>query len=1085
MIAACLICKNSKATIERTIDSIRPFVDEINVYDTGSTDGTVKLLKTLAKKKSLGFLKENGTPVEDWNGFLDVEAHNALAGEDSLTYAVPLAPIKVEKGEWRNDFSWAREQSFAMASDEVDWFFWLDDDDVIVGAQNLRALAARAHPSLHGYIVFYNYAQDASGNCVCTLWRERLIRRDERWGWRNAVHEVWLPKEGSGIHPNYMQIPPEELAFIHQRPADRYPPTRNLEILEAVVEKARADGGEPDGRTKAYMGTEMMAQGRFPEAVGWLQDYINDPSCQAVGDERSQIFHKLGMCMRTLGQPMACVEAEFAAIRERDDWSENAVGLCEAFAELNEWKRSEVWAKRALELGAPSSILILNPLEFTFVPFVRLAQACMASNRYDEAAQYASQALALQPENEMAKAIAMMIQRDGLKGKAIDALLTLREVCVRFDENWKAHQIMQHAPYIVQDDPRFVSARAMQTENVMHAINPDEYTRWYEDEPKESTVPDEWVENAGDYIERAKFTLEVCQKFEAEHGRKPRVLDLGCNDFWMAGYLWLQGQYVSDGIELNKASVEKAAGRVERFGIPGKIVQGNILDAPRLLAANVVGGEVVVGDNFEWEYDWPKYDVVTCFEVYEHVPETEHLLAIMEALLSPEGIACVTTPNGAFEQGNLAMWHMVERKGHLRAVPALELAGQLSARGVIEDFRIHNGDTLTFAAWKPRKKAGKVILFSPGGWEPWSPASIKDGGVGGSETALSYLAVHLAMRDFDVRVYTDAEPGLYVGSIWRPAGAFDATEEADAIIVPRAPQAFGVDLHAPMRALWCHDHSYPMTPDQIERMTHIVTLSEWERDRFAAKHEGVEDKLVIVRNGVSLRDTDGDPRFTSANRSFGERKPHAIYSSSADRGLDKMLEWWPKIRAEVPDAELHVYYGWEVFDRVARISPHLVNFKAHVMNLAAAAGGEEGGVFFHGRVGQPELYDAMQNARVWSYPSYFLETSCIGAMEARAAGLPIVTSRLGALVETVGEHGILLNPDEPTPDHVVLDDVSYGEPFTKIVSRLLTDEAFWTGWHEKGMRDVESLDWSHRVDDWVRLIESSRIGASARPLVAA
>ena len=55
----------------------------------------------------------------------------------------------------------------------------------------------------------------------------------------------------------------------------------------------------------------------------------------------------------------------------------------------------------------------------------------------------------------------------------------------------------------------------------------------------------------------------------------------------------------------------------------------------------------------------------------------------------------------------------------------------------------------------------------------------------------------------------------------------------------------------------------------------------------------------------------------------------------------------------------------------------------------------------------------MARARIWSYPTAAPETSCIGAMEARAAGLAVVTSDFAALSETVGhDHGVLIPFDE-------------------------------------------------------------------------
>lgn len=1056
-IAACLIVRDSEGTIENLLTSLRPFVDEVNVFDTGSTDGTVALLKALNRKRV--------TTIEDVTG---------------AKAKVPLAPIRVKVGKnvptaedgLLADFSWAREQSFAMCSDDVTFIVWADDDDIIIGAEHLRSMAMGAHQALDGFVMYYDYARDPeSGQNVCCLWRERLLRRKDpsEWGWRNAVHEVWLPHESTGLAPNYMMVPATQVRFIHNRPEGRYANTRNLAILKGVVAEAEGNGEEPDPRTLCYMGTELMAQGRFDAAIPWLNRYLEHPEA-VPGDERSQTFHKLATCMRALGQPMGAIHVEQLALKERDDWAENEVGLCEAFAEVGEWRRSETHARRALEMGQPQSMLILNPLEFTLIPRLRLAQALVEQRRFDEAAPLVAEAAQIMPHHPMVMETAGRVERDGYRERIVQAALTLREALVRWDENEKAYNLLQQLPYIVGDDPRVVAAQAMQTENVMHALEPDEYRRWYEDDPKEMGCPDELVLDTGDFYDRAGFLLELAERFESEHGRKPRMLDLGCNDGWLGAYLWLKGEFVCDGVELNREAALHAGERMDRMGIPARIVQGDIHDALTLQGvASVLDA----------------YDIVSCFEVFEHVPDTSKLLSVMESLLTPDGICCVTTPNGAFEDGNLPMWQIVERKGHLRAVTALDLGEQLADRGAeIDQMRVHDHNRLTFAAWKPRKtpRKGKVILYAPGAYEQWSPASINTTGIGGSETCLTYLALGLAKRDWDVRVYADAVPGVIGNSIWRPSSRFRATEEADAIIVSRAPQAFEVDLHAPVRALWCHDATYTdqLTPRRAQRITDIVALSDWSRDVFQQQYPFLTDtQMRVIRNGVSLVSLLGEPKFPHADRAFGERKPVCVYSSSADRGLDVLLEWWPQIRAMVPEAELHVYYGWETLDQMARVRPDLLAFKAKVFGLVERAGGEQGGVHMKGRVGQLALYEAMQEARVWSYSSYFTETSCLGAMEARAAGLAIVTSKLAALTETVGEHGLLLDVDEhgrPEP---------YQSTFVNLVAKLLTDEEHWMRWHGKALEGIEECSWERRLDDWEALITGASVVDSDAVLVAA
>lgn len=1044
-IALCLITKNAAPTIERLLDSIRPFVDGIFVYDTGSTDDTVELLEKLNETIEVAF---DITP---------------LASEERVEEMVPLAPIVVERGEWRDDFSWAREQSFAMPDESFTFLTWADDDDVIEGGGLLRHLAENLHPELDGLIFFYDYARDDTGQCVCQLWRERLIRRSAGYEWLNPVHEVLVPP---GRPANLAMVPAEQIRYVHHRPPDRGSPTRNLEIL--LAEKARLEeAGEPvSPRTLAYLGTELMSQGQWADAIGYLDAYIMHP--EAVwNDERSQVHHKLAICLRALGNPHAAVEIEMRSLKERDDWAETYVGLAQSFAQLQQWPRAEREAKRALQLGVPQTPLIVNPLEFTLIPWLTIAEACVNTGRSDEALHAVHQALALAPTNEHVRVRTVEIRRLAQENEIVGALMLLRETLVRHDENEKAYWLLERAvPYVVGERQEILTARAAQREMVRHMTHPEEYERWYRDEPKESTVGDEVVENVGDYIPRAKRLLEGLQEQETALGRKPRLLDLGCNDGWIACYLWTQAGFVTDGIELNKQSVAKGLKRLKKFGAPGVLHHGSLFDAKRILNGK-------------------RYDAVSLFEVLEHVPDVDEVLDLMEQLLKPDGVIYISTPNGAYERGLIDDWARVERKGHLRAIPVHDLTEELVGRGEITELELQHDDRVTFVGYKPAPRKDTITFYAGAGWEPWSPASIDNGGLGGSETALSLVAIHLAKQGHPVKVYSGAEPGLIGGVLFRTHTAWDPTEEVDLLVVSRMPHVFDNPVGARQTALWCHDHSYPglLTEERAAKIDHVVTLSEWQSDRFARLYPFLEGKLRVIRNGIRL-ERDGETRYPDAERPFADRKPRCVYSSSADRGLDVMLEMWPRIREQVPDAELHVFYGWDVFDRIAMFQPHLHGYKARVNELAIAAGGEDGGVFFRGRTGQLDLAREMMEARVWTYPTAFLETSCIGAMEARAAGLALVTSDLGALKETVGEHGDLIpwawEEDEPhnqTPE--------YQDAFVETVVRYLSNGESWPYAHTRARRGVDLLDWKHRIAEWEALAAPAKPKRATRAKAAA
>ena len=70
-IAVCMIVKDGERTLEVALGSVRAHVDEVNVYDTGSTDETFALLDRLSREVPvLADLKPSGR-------FTAVDMHSA------------------------------------------------------------------------------------------------------------------------------------------------------------------------------------------------------------------------------------------------------------------------------------------------------------------------------------------------------------------------------------------------------------------------------------------------------------------------------------------------------------------------------------------------------------------------------------------------------------------------------------------------------------------------------------------------------------------------------------------------------------------------------------------------------------------------------------------------------------------------------------------------------------------------------------------------------------------------------------------------------------------------------------------------
>jgi hypothetical protein len=135
-------------------------------------------------------------------------------------------------------------------------------------------------------------------------------------------------------------------------------------------------------------------------------------------------------------------------------------------------------------------------------------------------------------------------------------------------------------------------------------------------------------------------------------------------------------------------------------------------------------------------------------------------------------------------------------------------------------------------------------------------------------------------------------------------------------------------------------------------------------------------------------------------------KHHKLFwGSSYDRGLQYLLFMWSDIKKKFPDTELHICYGWELYDIGARGNPERQEWKRSVEQLMG-----QDGIYHHGRVGKQELADIRKECGIWAYTTEFKEINCITALDCASDGVVPVTMDYAALKETV-KYGIKVKGD--------------------------------------------------------------------------
>lgn len=355
----------------------------------------------------------------------------------------------------------------------------------------------------------------------------------------------------------------------------------------------------------------------------------------------------------------------------------------------------------------------------------------------------------------------------------------------------------------------------------------------------------------------------------------------------------------------------------------------------------------------------------------------------------------------------------------------------------------------------------RIIFYCGRSAEPWSPLSLDRGGIGGSETAVVKIAQRFARDGWRVDVYggPGADEGEYDEVGYWEASRLGADEATDILVCWRQPGAHTLPVRSRARLCWLHDHNGgPGWGDHLAAWDRVLGVSAYHAAFLAAAYGLGLDRVGFVPNGIDL--ARFDPAIPKVPFS-------AIYASSPDRGLLTLLALWPRIAEQEPAARLTVAYGFETMDAWINAGRHdLAAFKDTCLRTMDATPGVE----YVGRLPQDELARRYAATVALLYPSDFLETSCISAMEAMAGGCIPVTSSVGAVKETVGAGGLVVwgpgqtrsNPYSP----------AWRDFYVRCAQGVLFERGTRLILEAKARERARALTWDASYQDhWVPLVE--------------
>jgi len=386
----------------------------------------------------------------------------------------------------------------------------------------------------------------------------------------------------------------------------------------------------------------------------------------------------------------------------------------------------------------------------------------------------------------------------------------------------------------------------------------------------------------------------------------------------------------------------------------------------------------------------------------------------------------------------------------------------------------------------------EIVIHSLG--MPFNGETIAKRSLGGSESAAYYQAVELAKRGHRVTVFSTIslqEQGEWDGVRYCSAG--EVTQEAplgslftfyaqhtphDVLIIQRHPMAFHWRWNSKINILQLHDlalfRSAGMVNHGMWQVDYVTCVSEWHKKQVSEVYGLDPDFVSVVPNGVdpALYVAEADwsgkenlweniQRAAESGETF-----NMLYQSRPERGLEHLLRPGG-IMDRLKDTKATLWYcGYD------NTVPQMVNFYDQLNSWGEALPN----VVNIGALTKAQLASVQKVSDLLIYPTEFEEVSCITAMEAMHAGLPLLTSECAALPETCKDSGTFLIP--------LKDGQADEDGFVSAVRGFLSGAGPKDS-KEKQLEAAKTRTWVNAVDVLESAIEAAfnrRRGSAARDL---
>jgi glycosyltransferase involved in cell wall biosynthesis len=282
--------------------------------------------------------------------------------------------------------------------------------------------------------------------------------------------------------------------------------------------------------------------------------------------------------------------------------------------------------------------------------------------------------------------------------------------------------------------------------------------------------------------------------------------------------------------------------------------------------------------------------------------------------------------------------------------------------------------------------------------------------------------------------------------------SFQESNQIDIMIISRYVNYFlDFESNAKKTFLWVHDldplpfykgktfayNGKPFLKNIIHKLDGIIALTQWHKSYLIEKYNIPKEKVFVINSAITPEMFKGD--FKKIPHKF-------IWTSHGYRGLNEGLSVMHKIHSILPDSQLYIYRDVSSIPLEALEEIEKFDY-----------------LHYGGRLEHKDIMEQFESAQVWIYPTSFLESYCMSAVEAQMAKCLCVTSKYGALIETVGNRGLMIDGTPSTEE--------FQNKMVQELIDLLSDDNKMNKMLELGYLWAKEQTWDKRAEEWVKLFK--------------